>query len=106
MYLTDIRGFTAEDYYITPLNECAFLLADSAVPMCAAKAKAMCKITIHAMGVRGDKGFSLHFARFCREYGVEPQFISISDMGISFFIEPQYKEAVLNALCEAFPMWA
>ena len=105
MYLTDIRGFTAEEYYITPLHECAFLLADGDKTMCAAKANPMCKITVHGMGVRGNKGFSLHFAKFCREYGVEPQFVSVSDMGISFFIEPRFKDEVLDALCEAFPMW-
>lgn len=105
MYLTDIRGFTAEDYYIAPLNECSFLLADGDMPMFAAKAAPMCKITIHGMGIRGSKGLSLHFANFCRDFAVEPRFTSVSDMGIAFFVEPQQKETVLDALCEYFPMW-
>jgi len=105
MYLTDIRGFTAEDYYITPLCECSFMLADGDVPMCAIKAAPMCKITIHGMGMRGDKGLSLYFAKFCREREIEPRFVSVSDMGISFFVDAKQKDEVLDALCEAFPMW-
>ncbi len=105
MYLTDIRGFTAEDYYTTSLDDCSFWLADGDVPFCAAKAERLCKITIHGMGMRGDKGLSLHFAAFCREFHIEPRFISVSDMGIAFFVEPSLRDAVLDALCEYFPMW-
>lgn len=105
MYLTDIRGFTAEDYFICDIGECDFLLCDGGVPMLSAKAKRMCKITIHGMGIRGSKGFSLHFARFCRDYGVEPRFISVSDMGLAFFTDESEKSYVLDALCERFPMW-
>lgn len=105
MYLTDIRGFTAEDYFICSINECDFLLCDGGVPMISAKAKRLCKITIHGMGVRGDKGFSVYFARFCVKRGIEPRFISLSDMGLAFFIDAGEKERVLDALCEDFPMW-
>ena len=105
MYLTDIRGFTAEEYYISAVNDCAFWLADKDVPFCAVKAERLCKITIHAMGIRGDKGLSLHFARFCLKFHIEPRFISVSDMGIAFFVSPQLRDAVLDALCEYFPMW-
>lgn len=105
MYLTDIRGFTAEDYFICSINDCDILLCDKGQPMLSAKAVPMCKITIHGMGIRGSKGFSLHFARFCRDYGVEPRFISVSDMGLAFFTGAGEKVRVLDALCERFPMW-
>ena len=81
MYLTDIRGFTAEEY------------------------SPMCKITIHGMGIQGDKGLTLHFAKFCRIYHINPRFISVSDMGIAFFILSEEKEQVLESLCEYFPIW-
>ena len=105
MYLTEIRGFTAEDYFICGIDECNFSMCLRDIPMLSAKAKLMCKITVHGMGIRGDKGFSLYFARFCLDYEIEPRFISVSDMGISFFVEPWEKERILNALCENFPMW-
>ena len=105
MYLTDIRGFTAEDYYICPIHDIEIMLAEGDVPFCASKGIAMCKITIHGMGIRGDKGLSMHFASFCRDYNVEPRFISVSDMGISFFILPDEHDRVLDALCEYFPRW-
>lgn len=105
MYLTDIRGFTAEDYYICSLYDLDMMLADKDAPFFAAKADIMCKITIHGMGVRGDKGLTHHFAGFCRTYDIEPRFISVSDMGISFFIPSDEREHVLDALCEYFPMW-
>ena len=105
MYLTDIRGFTAEDYFICNIADCDISMCDGGSPILCSKAKPMCKITIHGMGMRGDKGFSLHFARFCIDQKIEPQFISLSDMGIAFFIEAQEKDGVLDALCECFPMW-
>lgn len=105
MYLTEIRGFTAEDYYILPFGDYSFMLADGDIPICAAKARPMCKITICAVGVRGEKGLSLQFAKFCKEYHIEPRFVSVSDMGISFFVESTEKETLLTALCEYFPMW-
>ena len=104
MYLTDIRGFSAEDYYILNKDfDTALALGGS--PIFSAKADALCKITIHGMGIRGDKGLSLHFAKFCVDYLVNPSFISICDMGISFFILPHEKSRVLDALCEYFPIW-
>ena len=106
MYLTDIRGFTAEDYHICSLNELDMMLADNDVPFFAAKADLMCKITIHGMGMRGDKGLVLYFARFCKAYSIDPRFISVSDMGISFFIPALQRDLILDALCEYFPMWA
>ncbi len=105
MYLTDIRGFTAEDYHIFSLNDCSILIADKDVPIIAAKGIPMCKITIHGMGMRGDKGISLYFARFCEDFGIEPRFVAISDMGIAFFTDSLQKDAVLDALSEYFPMW-
>ncbi len=105
MYLTDIRGFTAQEYYICPASAIETLLAYGDTPIFAAKAKQMCKITIHGMGMLGDKGLSLHFARFCNNYQIEPRFLRLSDMGISFFVESCKKDAVLDALCEYFPLW-
>lgn len=105
MYLTDIRGFTAEDYFICRIDDCDFLLCDKGPPMLSAKAKTMCKITIHGMGIRGDKGLSLHFAKFCIDHSIEPRFISVSDMGLAFFIDTGDKERVFDALCEYFPIW-
>lgn len=105
MYLTDIRGFTAEEYFVLSLDECDFSLCDSGVPILAAKAKTTCKFTIHGMGMRGDKGLSLYFARFCERFDVEPHFISLSDMGLSFFADVKEKQRILDALCEEFPIW-
>ena len=105
MYLTDIRGFTAEEYFVLSLDECDFSLCLHGVPIAAAKANQLCKFTIHGMGIRGDKGFSLYFARFCRDFEIEPRFISLCDMGLSFFENARHKERILNALCEAFPIW-
>ena len=105
MYLTEIRGFTAEDYYILPFGDYSFMLADGDVPICAAKTHPMYKITICAMGIRGEKGLSLEFAKFCSKFQIEPRFVSTSDMGISFFVEGAEKDTVLDALCEYFPMW-
>lgn len=106
MYLTDIRGFSAEDNItVCPLCDFNFTRADCAHPLGAAKGKPMCKITLHGMGFLGKKGLTLHFARFCRLYRIEPQFLSLSDMGISFFTAEAERERVLDALCEYFPMW-
>ncbi len=105
MYLTEIRGFTAEDYFVCSIDECDFSMCNKGLPILSARAKPMCKIIIHAMGIRGDNGLSLHFARFCRDYEIEPRFISVSDMGISFFVEPSEKARVLDALCDKFPIW-
>ncbi len=105
MYLTDIRGFTAEEYFVLSLDECDFSLCDGGIPIIAAKAKAMCKFTIHGMGFRGDKGLSLYFAKFCRDFDIEPRFISLCDMGLSFFAEAEEKKRILDALCEEFPIW-
>ena len=105
MYLTDIRGFTAEDYIVCNADNFDISLCDGGKPMFAAAATPLAKITVHGMGVRGDKGLSLHFARFCLECGIEPRFISLSDMGISFFVPKEQKEFVLDSLCDFFPMW-
>ena len=100
MYLTDIRGFTAEDYIICDADRFDVSLCDGGRPMFAASAYVMSKITVHGMGVRGDKGLSLYFARFCIDFGIEPRFISFSDMGVSFFVPKEQKEFVLDALCD------
>lgn len=105
MYLTDIRGFSAEEYMVCSIKDCDFSLCYGGEPLFFAKAKPMCKITIHGMGMQGNKGLSLHFARFCREFEIEPRFISVSDMGISFFVNTSEKAAILEALCEYFPIW-
>ena len=105
MYLTDIRGFTAEDYIICDAENFDVLLCDGGKPMLAAAALLLSKITVHGMGVCGDKGLTLCFARFCIDYCIEPRFISLSDMGISFFVPKEQKEFVLDALCDRFPMW-
>lgn len=116
MYLTDIRGFTAEDNIaIFPTRECnirndeKLLLkayGDTLLSACRSSYPcAVCKITIHGMGMLGDHGIPLHFASFCRIYNIEPRYLSMSDMGISFFVPSTDRERVLNALCEFFPMW-
>ena len=95
MYLTDVRGFTAEDY----------ILLNSEKPILFENAQKTCKITVHGMGFQGDKGFTLSFARFCTRYRLDVRFISVSDMGIAFFIPFEDKKRVLNLLCEYFPIW-
>ena len=116
MYLTDIRGFTAEDNVAvyptkqTRLRGGEKLLqkADGDTLFCAHRSNyptPQSKITIHGMGILGDSGIILHFAAFCRIYNIEPKHLSISDMGISFFVPTSIKEKVLSALCDFFPMW-
>lgn len=122
MYLTDIRGFTAEDdIFLYPVRKDAFAdreglaglsLSDGGVLFRGQHGafpdlfRPFCRITIHGMGFRGDRGLSLHFARFCRLYEVEPRFLSMSDMGIAFFVPAESCAYVLDALCAYFPMWA
>ena len=116
MYLTDIRGFTAEDniaVYPTKLSsvhggEKLLQKADGDILFCAHRSNyptPLSKITIHGMGILGDEGIMPHFATFCRIYNIEPKHLSISDMGISFFVPTSAKEKVLSALCDFFPMW-
>lgn len=121
MYLTDIRGFTAEDTIaIYPARLRGFSMEDPACLLgggdeillrgkkhesSARETFPLCRITIHGMGMQGDKGLSLHFARFCRLYDITPRFISMSDMGIAFFVPQGEKDKVLDALCAYFPMW-
>lgn len=121
MYLTDIRGFTAEsDIALYPARlrnfamqdpACVFL-CDSGILFRGQKCHAppegqirLCRITIHGMGMLGDKGLTPHFARFCRLYDIVPRFLSLSDMGIAFFVPEEEKQRVLDALCAYFPMW-
>lgn len=105
MYLTDIRGFTAQDCFICDKDSFDISLCYGGKAMLASAAEIMSKITVHGMGVRGDKGLTLHFARFCLDCGIDPRFISLSDMGISFFVPKEQKDFVLDALCARFPMW-
>ena len=122
MYLTDIRGFTAEsNIALSPARLRNFATQDPAcIFLCdgeilfrgqkcvlpQSEPSPLCRITIHGMGMLGDKGLSLHFARFCRLYNIVPRFISMSDMGIAFFVPEGEQEKVLDALCAYFPMWA
>ena len=105
MYLTDIRGFTAEEYFVFSKNDCDFLLSDGGVPIFFKKATPLCKFTIHGMGMQGDKGLSLAFAEFCRKFDIEARFISVSDMGIAFFADTARKKEILDALYGYFPIW-
>ena len=122
MYLTDIRGFTAEsNIAIYPARLRSFSMQDPACILCGGDGILLrgrkhlpserdpcplCRITIHGMGLLGDKGLTLHFARFCRLYDIVPMFVSMSDMGIAFFVVEEEKERVLDALSAYFPMWA
>ena len=122
MYLTDIRGLTAEsNIAVYPARLRVFSMED---PACAlfcggdvlyrgirhavlpAGQVPLCRITIHGMGMLGDQGLSFHVARFCRIYDIKPHFLAMSDMGFSFFVPEAYKEKTLDALCAYFPMWA
>lgn len=135
MYLTDIRGFTAEDgvrlyrFEKADTESIASFLADERIrpalfTLCggdlvvgvrgeeaeaadaARKTPRLCKYTIHGMGLCGDKGLTLHFARFCTKYGVSPRFVSLSDMALTFFAEAEARERILDGLAEYFPIWA
>lgn len=133
MYLTDIRGFTAEGglclYRFEKADtQCvaSFLAGEQLRPalftLCgddlivgvrgrdengeASAPSRLCKYTIHGMGLCGDKGLTLHFARFCTKYKVSPRFVSLSDMALSFFAEADARERILDALAEYFPIWA
>ena len=118
MYQTEIRGFTAEDdIFLYPVRAekltdraglAALLKADGDMLLRGQRGRAfplLCRITVHAMGARGARGIPLAFAKFCRLYQVEPRFLSLSDMGISFFVPKEEKERVLDALCAFFPLW-
>ena len=112
MYLTDIRGFSADSVTLFPARLAAFTEREKAKCLRGQECKApppfgvtYCRITIHAMGVRGEKGLTPYFAHFCRLYDVTPLFLSLSDMGISFCVPEGERERVLDALTAYFPMW-
>ncbi len=122
MYLTDIRGFTAEsNIALYPARLQSFRMQEPACVFLGEgnilfrgvkchvppeEEKSLCRITVHGMGMLGDKGLTLHFARFCRLYDIVPRYLSLSDMGIAFFVPEAEKEKVLDALCAYFPIWA
>lgn len=122
MYLTDIRGFTAEsNIALSPARLRGFSMQEpSCIFLCDGGTLfrgqkydsppemqiPLCRITIHGMGILGDKGLTVHFARFCRLYNIAPRYLSLSDMGIAFFVAENEREKVLDALCAYFPMWA
>lgn len=121
MYLTDIRGFSADDITLFPARLRGFAEREKAECLFSCGGDTLfrgqkcrqpppfgmtyCRITVHAMGVRGDKGLTPHFARFCRLYDIAPLFLSLSDMGIAFFVPLSEKERTLDALTAYFPMW-
>ena len=120
MYLTDIRGFSAEsDISVFPTRLRRFLPKSEPLALSLAsgdtlfraqkqsgtQSEPLCRITLHGMGISGNKGITTHFARFCRLYDVSPRFLSVSDMGIAFFIREEERERVLDALEAYFPMW-
>ncbi len=121
MYLTDIRGFSADSVTLFPARLAAFTEREKAECLFSCGGDTLfrgqkchapppfgvtyCRITIHAMGIRGEKGLTPYFARFCRLYDVTPLFLSLSDMGISFCVPEEEKERVLDALCAYFPLW-
>ena len=128
MYLTDIRGFTAEEgislyrFEKADTEKVADLLAERQLrpalfTLCRddllvgireeeSEPSRLCKYTIHGMGLCGDKGLTRHFARFCTKYKVSPLFVSLSDMALSFFAEADARDRILDALAEYFPIWA
>ena len=121
MYLTDIRGFSADSVTLFPATLHGFAEREKAECLFCTGGDILfrgqkchdpppfgvtyCRITIHGMGMRGDKGLTPHFARFCRLYDITPLFLSLSDMGLAFFVPEAEKERVLDALCAYFPMW-
>ena len=133
MYLTDIRGFTAEEgvrlYRFEKADTesvASFLAGERLRPalftLCgddlvvgvrgtdqsgeSREPPRLCKYTIHGMGLCGDKGLTLHFARFCTKYKVSPRFVSLSDMALTFFAEADARARILDGLAEYFPIWA
>lgn len=130
MYLTDIRGFSSKsDIYLYLFTRAEMpvmlgrmleangrlealslagdcLIVGTACELEAERKRIFSKITIHGMGILGDKGISHHFAQFCRLYSVSPFLTAFSDMGISFFVPESERVRILDALCEYFPMWA
>lgn len=133
MYLTDIRGFTAEEgvrlyrfdkadtetaakriavsdrlpaLFTLCGDDLVVAAADCAPGAPGAPPSPLCKFTIHGMGLCGDRGLTLHFARFCTKYGISPLFIALSDMALSFFADAAQRDFILNALCAYFPIWA
>lgn len=136
MYLTDIRGFTAEtDIDLHRLDRanlqaaaeaakadrapalvmlCGNTLtvgtasadgANAGLPPASRPQAPLCKFTIHGMGLCGDRGLTLYFARFCTKFGISPQLVSLSDMALSFFAEAAQRDFILDALCAYFPIW-
>lgn len=121
MYLTDIRGFSADNVTLSPARLSGITARENAACLFSCGGDTVfrgqkceepppfgatyCRITIHGMGMRGDKGLTPHFARFCRLYDVKPLFLSLSDMGLAFFVPEEEKERVLDALCAYFPIW-
>ncbi len=119
MYLTDIRGFSAEENisvcparlkgFSPKSTPQALWLADGDTLYRAysdtESPEPLCRITIHGMGISGSKGITTHFARFCMLYDVSPRFLSVSDMGIAFLVPLNERERVLDALEAYFPMW-
>lgn len=130
MYLTDIRGFTAEEgvrlYRFDKADTEAAakrlavsgrlptlftlcgddLIVGAADGAPGAPPSPLCKFTIHGMGLCGDKGLTLYFARFCTKYGISPLFVTLSDMALSFFAAAEMRDFILDALCAYFPIWA
>lgn len=130
MYLTDIRGFTAEEgvrlyrfdkadteaaarrLAVSGRLPALFALCGDDLIVGAADAAAgappspLCKFTIHGMGLCGDRGLTLYFARFCAKYDIAPLFVTLSDMALSFFADAARRDFILDALCAYFPIWA
>lgn len=119
MYLTDIRGFSAEDDIslfparfrgFSPKSEPLSLSLAGGDTLfraqkCQSGKTSLCRITIHGMGMLGGKGITTYFARFCILYNVCPLYLSLSDMGISFFVLSEERTRILDALEAYFPMW-
>ena len=124
MYLTDIRGFTAEEgvrlyrfdkadteaaakrlavsdrlpaLFTLCGDDLVVAAADCAPGTPGAAPSPLCKFSIHGL---------LHFARFCTKYGISPLFIALSDMALSFFADAAQRDFILDALCAYFPIWA
>ena len=129
MYLTDIRGFTAEEgvrlyrfdkadakaaaarLAVAEKTPALFTLCgDDLIVGTEADAGAppspLCKFTIHGMGFCGDRGLTLYFARFCAKYDISPLFVTLSDMALAFFADAARREFILDALAAYFPIWA
>ena len=122
MYLSDVRGFSVLPniyIYTIPKEQLPSLPADTV--FCTLCGGDVCcgtreptdalrpvdrltKCSIYGMGFCGAKGLTPYFARFCTQSRLSPRFISVSDMGISFFLPEEETTGLFDNLEKFFPI--